>query len=1173
MLKKISHLFCVISLLTTSLLFSLETRAQEVPKQKILTNFELSNLQELGPIVNLKTQTITPIKVIFLGPIKSDSLRIKIQPLKALKNIDEVEIKIKSPNNELLFQETVQDKSLWGDTFLKLERDILIPNSGIMKNSKVEVFLLSGGQKIGYTSLLIPEIKVHRDKYSIKNLQFKKLKSRGQSGGQYQKLSFIFENKNISDVKFVTKIIVIDKKNPDTVLFSEILEEDFLEKNKTKNINYILKEIQKRGIYEINVQIFSVINDEPITGILKHNITVEGTVQEKSKLDVNLTEIIFKLDEEKSKLNIMIEGVAENISKDPLTLKIEYKQINKDEEYDYKNLEILEEEILLKDNWFNHNWELNIDNSKFKISGYISVLHKGEEIFKKIINSPLPFKEKKEEIKKEDLETYKSEANNISHLVSQKEVSNTSTLKTVLMIFLVILIIFLTLYFFRKNKSSKNNLLILLLGVSLFSFGGIVDADNNTGTNNSTLQNYWFHPIVKWAYNPSATGEFENFKKVYFSGRATDALTQVGAFQVLPERIIVKFTNKDNAADFIHIESLDFTVEEAKDYHFEISTPPTMNEGSWNIEVFFIMESKIFRSVFTDFEGDLKKIFIDKTPPEFLNIIKYDGGDKGKVWPKVSLKKPLLEAKESERKIAKINKGRNYKFLQDKRRLRLNKVRNLNQKILELREIEEGFVNIQTQINNIPSTSTQLYQNLINEKNNLTVLIQALTSGINILTNEIDNLTNILGEDLGQALVSTTGITNSINLPQLLYTINQPAATLNFLDGVVDGCVNTDNIDSANLSSNITAINCTQKYENNITNIITEVETLQVQLKDIKSQFKKSAININMSCTDNLSGCNPICDSTNGSCAITCSENLSACEYFQIESSTVCPIINGEKVCDIDCEDFPDSCRISDMKIKLRANLCDNPNYCDTTAAKSYEICDNVGNCKNLENSAIETDWYDPIEPNIDNIQFIRNKGNLGGVETIINGDNISETLSTEDKINIRISANDPEDKNYSTHPTKFDVDACGSNTLGSGFYKVNNNDLFCTQVEVPCAESSSLRGVRDRKSGGVCNSQCPSDIPDPNNPGEYLVKYLKENGVCIPQCDHRNLKGCFPFRILPGDNTSCSDEVWLPLVSAVVKNEVFIQTSNCGHTRNATGTSTNFSRFDNALFNIANQN
>ena len=406
--------------------------------------------------------------------------------------------------------------------------------------------------------------------------------------------------------------------------------------------------------------------------------------------------------------------------------------------------------------------------------------------------------------------------------------------------------------------------------------------------------------------------------------------------------------------------------------------------------------------------------------------------------------------------------------------------------------------------------------------------------------------------------------------------INIDNVSLNNVDytNIDFSTVDFENVD---LGSGSHAQGCVEHYEEEINDLKTDIEVRKTNIKQKKSQFTNSAIDVGIACTDNLTGCNPTCNSTDGDCNISCKENKAACENYKTEvcvgenctgiNKTCADAVDG--VCTVDCDLFPETCRISDLTTAVRVNLCDDTNYCDQNAARRYRICDNVGNCTApINNTEIETDWYDPLSPGLSNVEFIRNENDLGGTETIISGGgSSSDKLAADSRINIRISASDPNYGDYLTDSTKYDSHGCGNEE----FYldETDPNNAFCNQKNVVCAEDSSKRGVKSQQSGGVCSADCPADIIDPNNLQGGVSNYLLQDGVCIPQCDHRTLKGCFPFYIKPENDSTCTDTVWLPLTTVVPIGTTFVQTSDCGKTRNAVGTSTAFARFDEAAFNL----
>ena len=277
----------------------------------------------------------------------------------------------------------------------------------------------------------------------------------------------------------------------------------------------------------------------------------------------------------------------------------------------------------------------------------------------------------------------------------------------------------------------------------------------------------------------------------------------------------------------------------------------------------------------------------------------------------------------------------------------------------------------------------------------------------------------------------------------------------------------------------------------------------------------------------------------------TLNENISTPETI-IESikQSIRTIKRGAKkdsvAVNISCSDGGASCHRNSVDLIIRGNFCEESepeNNCDSIAPRNIKVCDNIGNCTFPEENSLEIDWYDPAKPTISQSILWKNKGNVGGTEFFLDDSATNTNISTGENIAFEITAADFENPTKATHPAFFDDDACGSNADSFLFPKGGR----CVEDETVCAISSSQRGIIDDSVGGTCTTECA--------PG-----YIADGLFCILKCDYHLFDGCLPFNLI---GVGCEDSEWLPTPESVQNGTSFVQTSNCGSTRQAVGTGT----------------
>lgn len=230
----------------------------------------------------------------------------------------------------------------------------------------------------------------------------------------------------------------------------------------------------------------------------------------------------------------------------------------------------------------------------------------------------------------------------------------------------------------------------------------------------------------------------------------------------------------------------------------------------------------------------------------------------------------------------------------------------------------------------------------------------------------------------------------------------------------------------------------------------------------------------------------------------------------------------------------------------LEENDSGNINNCDTSGARKVKICNKIGNCTDIDKNSLEIDWYDPVKPNFTQNILWKNKGNIGGIEFSQDGAVGNSDIATDDKFIFEVISQDVENPTKTTYPALFDDDACGFN--GTSFLMEKDN--VCIEKERACATSSTQRGSIDIENNGVCATECAEG-------------FIKEGNYCVYNCDYHLFNGCLPFNLI---GTACENLEWLPTPENVQSGESFVQTSNCGSTRQAIGIGTGLHQVEASL-------
>lgn len=262
----------------------------------------------------------------------------------------------------------------------------------------------------------------------------------------------------------------------------------------------------------------------------------------------------------------------------------------------------------------------------------------------------------------------------------------------------------------------------------------------------------------------------------------------------------------------------------------------------------------------------------------------------------------------------------------------------------------------------------------------------------------------------------------------------------------------------------------------------------------------------------------------------------------------------------VECSEASGSdCRSEDYPVRVRGNFCDPEDdgsdvdsaekVCDHIGVNGVAICDQVGNCSDSTLTKIEIDWYDPVVPEVLSATAPVNQSAAAGFQ-------------------LSVSSSDLRRNNVSTEIDnaggEFNSHACGY-TTDSALYNAGSE---CRDRYQICSISPTKRGIKNVASGAgaACASRCDDGFIYDDSTDDGI-----DNGLCLPECDQRNLDMCLPAILDRGD---CTDNPasWSPDPVTVGAGIPFMQENNCGKRRQSLGTSgtacSNPNTFGCALFN-----
>ncbi len=1060
----------------------------------ILDPSEIAELN-LDQAVDIRTTSLKALDVAFFGPLEADELNGVISSGAGnIAEADRLVIDIWDKTGANIHRAEILAEGNWEEAFKSYNYGIKFQGTGVSPGSRVEATLYKGDKLVAIGDKILPKELALPD-YTVEDLEI-------EVSGDLGLVSFVFTNTTLSGVTAIPQLTVRNLNLEDQkVILQKYISAQTVGAKSEVAVSYDFRLPTTPGVYELEIWNF---NEEKtlITGALRDTFVIGGDFGIISNISLERLEAA-----QNENFEFSVAGAVENIegnfelhingqqvfpgtnSEAPVTIVAPLPKFQ-DRYFEYKAPISLREVIGSK---FVGTLELYGEGklTAFKTFDFAVSATPGTELTPQDWIGELVIDESQEVVDK-----------------------RMASLVLFGILGLLGLVLIVSIFHFVKKRRT-DRFMILLIAFSIWS----------SGAQASVLQNFWYHPIENWAFNPAAPSNFQEFRTMRFQGNIFNTLTQKGFFQTDPSRVIVKFYRAPDQEIFL--EAFNFQVEDRKTYTVDVTIPTIVSEGDWGLQIYFLKDGTWYTSQWLNESTSQPNIVkVDSTPPT-ISGIQYDGQTYGPsdklVWPGVvtrqAAKKNLLTRKK-EHVLDRFATDFQRKNKIDERVRKIH-IRNHFIKILKDAEFAEA---VGAPPPPPPPGSPA---------NAPPLTVENLVNGINTKTAEIDALTNELGIPVSAGSIFSTSHLLS----------DGEISDVNLIPSVPVGVNISCPLSSSSTASDVNQsdlTDCVNYFDTEISGLNTQIQAKRDDLRSVKTRFKKEGIQTAFICDDTVAGCDPMCNPASSTCDIDCTLNPGGCQAYQTANPTgyVNNCSGSPQTCTVDCSLDPEICRKKSFLNTIRGNFCDDPAHCDDGASRNYQVCDNVGNCVTLADVGLEIDWYDPVEPGISVTQLIRNKDNVGGIQATVDGQTAGDSLAADDLFHFQISAADPEGANATTHPTLFDGNVCGSGGTAA-FFKSQSTDTFCTQKEVACALSSTLRGRKNQQSGGACAAGCPDG-------------YLLDGNVCVPGCDYRLFDGCFPFFLI---GESCDTSTWAPPEFAVPQGQVFVQTSNCGETRNWVGT------------------
>lgn len=942
---------------------------------------------EAEEVIKIETVTQQAANLVFIGPIEDNMARGIVSVSVPIPNVTHMTLRLVQPGGAVAHTATLESEDRWGGVFAQYKFGIDLQNIGIQKGAMLVVDLYQGGRAVAHAEKILPE-QSSRPDYVVAEFEV-------EAAEEGLSLNYDFTSVALQPVVVVPQVTVTNQNVEEgQILLQKFMPAVQVEAKSAESFSHQVDLPKQPGLYEVVVWLFDE-KKELLTGALRETFVVEGAYGV-------FESVTLYFDEEAQEHKLIVKGGAVGAQEDEnLTLMVLAEPVVKGA----VGRALIDSQMAISltgAQRFREDLEIDLsDLRQGRLEGQVQIRLGdriiGEKEFSFLVGGDLAPEE-----------TVLPVGQDRPSLLSFERVVGEDKAIGWVLVGLGILILLIVLWWFWRWRRKRSKML-MVVGMLLLS--------TTAWAQSTTLVNTWYYPLADWIYNPLATGEFENFRYVRFDGNVFNPLTQQGFFQLDPDAILIRFIN---GTDYRYAQAFTFTVTDNKKYQLDIPVPTDLSEADWDIEVYFQYQGSWYVSAWEDeITTNPYHISVDKTEP-VLQQFTYDGStytaSEQLLWPNVegleSDETTLLQDRKSHFLDLKANEVQK-KSLRDQRK---NKLHAWNQKVNKLQDLEYG-------LDNGTATASQITAHITGPQ------------GMNTLAAEINGISSQLGDPLGNGEIYATG------------SLNNAAGLTGVATAPVAATVTCAYLDDSNQPDLGTYNDCVQHHQGEISTLNPQITTKRAEIRTAKARFKNAGIGVEFVCNDTGAGCNPTCNMADGQCDIDCGVYPQSCAQYQTDNpGGYAANCSGSPLsCMVDCISDPLVCSMRGLLADVRGNFCDDDTYCDDQATRRFQACDNVGNCVSLSNEAVETDWYDPVEPNLGSLKVTRNKDNEGGTETVLN-------LQTTEGGNIVNCITEPSgfgggDGGPSTPYQICDVDQLQNvqNALSSYFIITTNIDASAT--------------------------------------------------------------------------------------------------------------------------------
>jgi hypothetical protein len=898
----------------------------QAPSADLIADLEASI--EAGEVVRIETETRLMATINFIGPIQDNVARGILSLPTPLRNVTHIELKVIQPGGAVAHTARLDSGGRWGNVLDDYKFGIEIETIGIQEGARLVMEIFQGAKAVAYAESVLPEQQIRPD-FVVDNYVV-------SPGAETILLTYRFTNSGLQPVRVVPQVTFSNQNlKQGEVVLQKFLDAQVVGAKSELNFEHELEMPNQPGTYEALVWLLDE-KRELVTGALRQIFVVEG--------DYGVFQSISYIEDEAGDYLSVRGSVSPSVASD-LSLAL-VSGVSQEGESPTLLTDNLPVEVLEGQRFA---LQVPVEASKVvngRLDGKAQLLLKGGvigEIEFNFLVSPAatPIVTPRPGAAAETDE--KEEEEGADPLPPEGGVW---LIWGGLGLLLLLLIIGLSIW--RNKRNRPRMMALLLLGLAGGAYAQSV-----------TLLNTWYYPQAEWTYNPEATGDYENFRYARFDGSIFNPLTQEGFFQVDPDAVMVRFLN---SGDYRYSQAFTFTISDNKRYQFDIPIPTDLSENDWAIELYLQYEGSWYLSAWQDIDtGDDFEIGIDKTRPQ-LQPFTYDGVS---YVPSDQLLRPGLEAVEDEETT--LLQARKSHFLD----IKANQIQRDQFRAQRRAKIQER--------NALVNALAQEELAEANEQAGAAVSAdpQAIVTQLNQVTSALNTLTRELGEPVQNSLLFQTG---DLDNSGVLDPVNiSPASNAPF------NCAK----DVASTNPNIlqsTHTGCVSFFQTEINTLNPLISAKRADIRIAKSRFKNNAIGVEFVCEDSGAGCNPACNLADDECDIACSVYPLSCDRYQVQNPAgyEANCAGSPLTCSVDCTVDEAICRTSALLADVRGNFCDEDTFCDEFATRQFEACDNVGNCLDSSTEAVETDWFDPVRPDLTTMSITRNKDNIGGTETVL---------------------------------------------------------------------------------------------------------------------------------------------------------------------------------------------